>query len=87
MIKQMFLIKDTKAEVYSGPFTSVNLRTFERECATLKGSDTQFGKHPQDFAIYTCGSVNDSTGVIESTPPVHVINMDDLFNSAGLRGE
>lgn len=81
MIKHIFLIKDTKAEVYSGPFTSINLQTFQRECATLRGLDTQFGKHPQDFAIYSVGTINDGTGVISSTPPEHVINMDDLFNS------
>lgn len=84
MIKQLFFIKDVKAELYNGPYTSVNLQVFKRECATLKGSDTQFGKHPMDFAIYSCGTVNDSTGVLESSPPVHIINMDDLFNSVGL---
>lgn len=86
MIKHLFYIKDTGAELYMGPYTSINLQTFQRDVLALRDSDTQFGKHPQDFAVYSCGTVNDTSGVIEVTPPVFVINMDDLFKSFN-RGE
>lgn len=79
MIKQIFLIKDTKAELYNGPFVSFNLQVFERELMSLKDSDTQYGRHPSDFAVYSAGSINDSTGCITALPPEHILNLDDLF--------
>lgn len=79
MIKHLFLLKDTKAEIYHGPYSSLNAQVYLRDLSTLKDSDTQFSKHPSDFAVYSCGTLNDSTGVVEPTPPVHMINLDDLF--------
>lgn len=81
MKKLMFALKDTKAEVYHGPYTAVNENVFLRDLASLEGSDTQFAKHPADFAVYRLGTIDDSTGVIDSCPPVHIINLDDLFGS------
>ena len=79
MRHQLFVIRDNKAAVYHGPFKAVNQEVFLREIATVKGSDSIFGKHPEDFGVYCVGSFDDSSAIFEPVPPVHIANLIDLF--------
>lgn len=79
MLHQLFTLRDNKACVYHGPFKAVNQEVFLRELQTIKGSDSIFGKHPEDFSIYHLGSFDDSTAVVNTSPAVHIINLIDLF--------
>lgn len=81
MIKCLFLIKDTKAEFFHGPFVSANIDTFRRDLVALRGSDTPFSTYPDDFAVYTCGSFNDCTGSLASTAPEHQFNLDQILRA------
>jgi len=76
---KLFLIRDNKAEFYLGPYKAVNESVFLREIKTLKNSDTQFGKHPEDYSVYMSGEFDDYIGAVVPMPPVHLINLIDVF--------
>lgn len=79
MKTDLYLLRDNKAAVYSGPFKAVNREVFLREIATLRGGETMYAKHPEDFGLYFCGRFDDSTGTFENVPPEHIANLIDVF--------
>lgn len=63
MIQKMFTIYDEKAQAYLPPFflhaDGMAMRTFA-DC--VNSNDHQFGKHPQDYTLFTIGEFDDALG-------------------------
>lgn len=64
---EIFAIRDAKAEAFLQPFFMQNagaaLRAFGD---SVNDEKCPFNKHPEDYAIYSVGSFDDSTGEIVS---------------------
>lgn len=73
MKHRLFLIRDTKAELYSQllsyPANGVALRQFA-DAVNDKGSD--YGKHPEDYNLFQVGEYDDQTGVVTMNKEGHV---------------
>lgn len=65
MIHKIYSVYDTKAEVYSLPYYMNNepsaIRTFSD---WVNNKETPYGKHPEDYILFSCGELDDSTGTI-----------------------
>lgn len=66
----LYAILDNKAEFYRGPYCARSraeaLRDFQR---VANETETQIGRHPEDFTLYVIGEFNDITG--EVIPHAH----------------
>lgn len=75
MIQNVYCIHDRAAGAYLTPFVLANdkmaIRVFT-QCATSQ--DHQFGKNPEDFTLFHCGTFDDQTATLESWAPQKVIN-------------
>lgn len=65
MIKKVFTIYDSKAELHSNPFFAVNeaiaLRIFED---AVNDPQTNIYRHPSDHTLFKVGEFDDSKGTI-----------------------
>lgn len=65
MQKQMFSIYDSKAKVFSNPFTSINtataVRDFQRAASDPHSDISRF---PEDYTLFDLATFDDVTGVI-----------------------
>lgn len=84
MRKQIFTIYDTKAEVFSQfPFPAQNkgdaIRGFTD---ALSNPDSEFSKHPLDYALYRIGEYDSVLGIIDSEEnPEYVIAGKDVIDT------
>lgn len=66
MIRKMFTIYDSKAELYLAPFFMKTkgeaLRAFTD---TLSDPQSQIAKHPQDFTLFELGEYDDCHATID----------------------
>lgn len=73
MKHSMFSVYDQKADAFLPPFVMHNdalaVRVFA-DCCNAK--DHQFGKHPEDYALYNLGVFDDSDGSLD---PVHKLKL------------
>lgn len=62
---KLFSVYDTKAEMYSAPFSERTHETARRQFVTAcKDRATPVGMYPDDYALFVVGSFDDSTGVV-----------------------
>lgn len=75
----MYVIYDTKAKFYNKPFymqnDSIAIRAFTD---LVNDTQTDVNKHPTDFQLYSVGTYEDTTAIIESHPPIHMANAHEL---------
>ncbi|AXH77074.1 MAG: nonstructural protein [Microviridae sp.] len=74
MQKSMFSCFDSKAGVFSSPFTSINSNVALRDFS-MAASDpnSQISQYPEDYILYEIATFDDSTGVItEIAPPINL---------------
>lgn len=83
LIKHMYSIYDTAAEVYSDPmyFRSEGeaIRAFTQG---VNNPQTQLALTPEHYQLYRVGNFNDCSGEISPEPPTHVVNAIALVESA-----
>jgi len=73
MLIKMFVIYDVKAQFYNKPFYCQNDNVALRAFTDLANDkDTDVGKHPTDFILFSVGTYEDTTAEIKSTEP-HVL--------------
>ncbi|AXH75449.1 MAG: nonstructural protein [Microviridae sp.] len=78
-MKKMFSVYDSKAQVFSNPFTSHNTFTALRDfqAAALDGN-SQISQYPEDFVLFEIGHFEDETGVLSPCLPVNLGNADQF---------
>lgn len=74
MVRKLYGIKDSKAEVIDPIFASVSVGSAVRQFVDLCLNDKTFvGQHYKDFALVALGEYDDNTGVITPAPSVIVV--------------
>lgn len=69
---RMFCLFDTKAQAFAPPFCTPRVELAVRSLIQmLDAGDSQLAKFPEDFVLYEVGVFDDTTGVVESVPPVN----------------
>lgn len=67
-----FSLYDTKTAVFSPPFFMNHLGSAMRAVEELASDKrTLVGRYPSDYHFFQIGSFDESTGVMESVPPVN----------------
>ncbi len=65
MIKEIFAVYDSKAEVYSTPMFMRNKGEALRSWADICNDDKAvYNKHPQDYSLFHIGTFSETTGEI-----------------------
>lgn len=65
MIREIFAIRDKKANVFLPPMFSDNVNTVKRTLVLPANSDESFvGLYPEDYDVYRLGHFDDNTGKI-----------------------
>lgn len=76
MKQKMFVIADTKAEIFNPPFFKNSHGEAERDFRTLVNDEKSqnINQYPEDFDLYYIGEYDMSSGKIESLPtPQHML--------------
>lgn len=72
MKKVLCSIFDTKAQVFSNPFTSVNSLTALRSFSDAASDPhTEIHRNPTDYVLYEIGTFDDVLGVVMPSTPVN----------------
>ena len=80
MLKNMYVIHDITAEVYTDPFLGVNDQTAIRTCQNLvQNPGTTFYDNSEDFRLYKIGTYNEETAAISTHNPVLIVRLSDLL--------
>lgn len=80
MILNMYVIFDTKAQIYNKPFYFVNQDIAIRACQDLiDAQDNDIAKNPEDFSLFCIGSYDDTDATIELLEAKHhVLSFHEL---------
>jgi len=88
MKHEIFALRDNKISAYLQPFFTLNSELATRAVTAVANDLTDpVGKNPEDFALFSLGTYDDSTGLIESTPATHVVNAIDLVKRYDINHE
>lgn len=79
MIQKIFTIYDNKAQAFLQPFFTRNENTAIRMVSQiLQNAEHEFTRHMADYELYALGEYDDNSGKIETIPPTHVININQI---------
>lgn len=82
MMFKIVCVYDLKTESYSPPFFvrahGHAVRSFTDE---VNNAESQLNKHPEDYALYSVGEFDDTSGVVNGSPPVLLARGSDLLSS------
>lgn len=82
MLKFLFTVRDSAAQVFAPPFIAPSegfaIRMF-RDAIVQKDVDNMMCKHPEDFELYIIASFEESDGRIEPCDPRLVIRGKDCL--------
>lgn len=80
MILRMFSIFDRKALTYHPPYYAVNEQAAIRTLHdVVADTNTNIGRHPNDFVLYLVGVYDDEKGEVQPIAPlIHVIDAISL---------
>lgn len=67
MITQLYVVFDSKAQIYNKPFHFHNHTVAVRAARDLLSEDNEISRHPEDFAMFHIGEYNDETAHIKIT--------------------
>lgn len=66
MINQMYVVYDSKAQIYNKPFYFINHQVAIRAARELLGDpNTEITKHPRDFTMFHIGEYDDETAHVK----------------------
>jgi len=66
MKMQMYVIFDSKSEVYNKPFYQLNHQVARRTAYDLRhAKDTDINRHPADYSLFHIGEYDDTTAQID----------------------
>lgn len=83
MRKNMYSVRDSKAESWSFPFQSDNNATALRDFQSLvQDGRTLVGQHPADFDLFFVGTFGLSNGSVKANPPQHLANGADFVKAS-----
>lgn len=82
MLKNVFSVRDSKAEVFDFPASAHTIAEAERMFTTLANNqETPIGKFPEDYDLYHLGKYDTATGKFELFPsPQHIVKAVNLVN-------
>lgn len=67
MIRDVFVIRDAKAEVFNMPFFKLTKGEAERDFRSLVNEPgSNVNKYPDDFDLYYIGTYDDISGTVKS---------------------
>jgi hypothetical protein len=76
MIKQLYTIRDTVADIFNRPFVAHN------DADAIRAFTQSFEKggqgNKEDYVLYHIGSYNDSNGIIDTVEPIRVYSGLDI---------
>lgn len=76
----VYAIRDNKTEAYMSPFFLQNDNVMKRALIGAKDDpNSMLAKHPEDYGVYSLGTYEQNSGVLDSHEPIHVINVIDLY--------
>ncbi len=79
MKMSLYVIYDSKAQIYNKPFCMQNDQVATRACIDLVNDPTtDCAKHPTDYALYWIGSYDDENAFIEYNPPEHMLSFHEI---------
>lgn len=79
MITKMYSLYDSKALIYSPPFTAVSHGLAMRMVMEVASDlQTSVGRHPADFTLYCIGAFNDQSGEMLPATREHVSDVLSL---------
>lgn len=82
MIKNIYVIYDTKAQVYNSPFFLLNDAVAQRNCESLMLEDNDVSRNPEDFSLFKIGTYDDETAAFDlESSPVHLLSFHTLNRS------
>jgi len=75
MLKQMYSIRDSKAQIFHIPYFNNTHGEAERNFSELvKDEKSMISKYPDDYDLYHVGTYDDQTGLVESLDtPQHML--------------
>lgn len=80
MLKQIYVIHDITAEVYTDPFYGINDQVAIRTCQNLvHNPGTTFYENPEDFRLYNIGLYNEEKAEIQTYEPRLIVRLSDLL--------
>lgn len=79
-MKFLFSVYDSKAGVFSNPFTSVNKFTAIRDFQNaVNDANSAISQYPDDYILYEVGSFDDSTGDVCTSSPIVNLGVASQF--------
>lgn len=87
MIKNLYIILDTRAEAVVGPVLIEEnpvpiLRALEE---AMVGEKNNFNQHPEDFVLLELGKIDTETGTIDAQKPEDVITLATIYDNLAKR--
>jgi len=78
----IFCVKDLRADCYLKPFIVLNVPEAIRAVSVAANNpDSNLGRFPTEYALYQCGSFEESDGSVIALPqPTHICIVDELVN-------
>ena len=75
----VYVIRDSVSQVYDRPMCARSEGEMVRSFSDVaKDTSHPIGQHPEHYSLWNVGTYDDNSGMIEATPPVHVVNAIDL---------
>lgn len=81
-ISNIYSVRDNKAQAFGQPFFAPNDAVAYRMIALAARDENSFlHQDPKSFDLYSHGSYDDASGVIESQPPQHITPVQFIIES------
>ena len=84
MRKQLYSVRDLKAESFGFPIPADNVGLVLRQwCDAVNSPDLPIINHPEDYALYRIGEFDTEKGVlIAEDQPIHVASAEEVLRHA-----
>lgn len=81
MIKKIYSIYDTKAQMFQNPSMMLNDNMAIRGAATIVNDlTTEYGLHPEDYTLYSIGKFDTETGDIFDVETISICPLITLVD-------
>ena len=83
-MKKLFCVYDSQTTMFGPPILGINKGDVIRQFTVLvNDGQSQFSKHPMDFALFEIGDYDELTGAIVTLPaPVRICLANELLSKA-----
>lgn len=81
MLLRMYVVYDSKAEIYTHPSFLPTRAVAVRQFAELVNDGKhEFSRHPEDYSLFELGTFDDGSGLIAPTlAPIHCCGAIDML--------